>query len=95
MEKKIKQQVRRKYDAGFKTEAIKMVESGRSVSEVSQSLGVGENVLYNWVKAHKGTKESSSPQITGEIVLLRMQLKQAEQDRDILKKALIIFSQKT
>jgi transposase len=95
MEKKIKQQVRRKYDAGFKTEAIKMVESGRSVSEVSQSLGVGENVLYNWVNAHKGTKESSSPQITGEIVLLRMQLKQAEQDRDILKKALIIFSQKT
>lgn len=34
---------RRKYDLTFKAEALKMVENGRSVSEVSQALGIGEN----------------------------------------------------
>lgn len=37
---------RRKYDPTFKEEALKMVENGRSVSEVSQALGIGENLLY-------------------------------------------------
>jgi transposase len=36
---------RHKYDADFTKEVIKMIESGRSVLDVAQSLGIGTNGL--------------------------------------------------
>ena len=38
--KKQSKQTRRKYDEGFKTEALRMVTAGRSTVEVARSLGV-------------------------------------------------------
>ena len=46
-------QTRRKYDATFKEEVLKMVASGRPVSEIAQALGVGENLIYRWKAAAK------------------------------------------
>ena len=43
MKRKNVKSSRRKYDADFKTEVVKMIESGRSVPEVAQSLGIGNN----------------------------------------------------
>jgi len=34
---------RRKYDANFKTELLKMVANGQSVAYISQALGVSDN----------------------------------------------------
>ena len=42
MERKTVKKGRRKYDADFKREVIKMIDSGRSVSDISQSLGLKE-----------------------------------------------------
>src|SRR3954464_3937640 len=39
---------RRKYDASFKQEVLQMIYHGRPVSEVAQSLGIGENIIYRW-----------------------------------------------
>jgi len=39
---------RRKYDASFKQEVLQMIYNGRPVSEVAQSLGIGENIIYRW-----------------------------------------------
>ena len=44
--KKQSKQTRRKYDEGFKAEALRMVTAGRSTAEVARSLGIGENLLY-------------------------------------------------
>ena len=76
-----------------------MVYHGRAVREISQSLGVSENLIYRW-KSRSASVESSIKQIdpAGGIVSyaehekLKSQLKQTEQERDILKKALGIFS---
>ena len=54
MEAKPVKKRHRKYDADFKREVIKMIESGRSVSDVSQSLGLGSNFIYVWLKRAKG-----------------------------------------
>ncbi len=45
--------VRRKYDEGFKTEALRMVTNGRSVPDVARSLGISENILYKWQTEQK------------------------------------------
>ncbi len=46
MEQKPTKKRHRKYDADFKKEVLKMIESGRSVPDISQSLGIGSNLIY-------------------------------------------------
>lgn len=88
MEKKIGKKRHRKYDAQFKEEALKQVENGQRVSSVAQALGISEALLYQWRKRSVGSTLGNS----SEVELLRKQVKQLETERDILKKALTIFS---
>ena len=94
---------RRKYDASFREEVVRMVLSGRPVTEVAQSLGIGENLIYKW-KSRSMTSSSQQPATVGkenspvssqdQQALLR-RIRELEQERDILKKALAIFSRQT
>jgi transposase len=86
---------RRKYDKGFKDEALKMVSNGRSVPEVARSIGIGENLLYKWRTEHQSILSSPDATAQTEIEQLRKQLRAAETERDILKKALLIFGRGT
>lgn len=92
---------RRKYNASFKAEALRMVEDGRSVSEVAQALGMGENLLYRWrrrarVKVNEQLDQfPEASALVEENKRLKAALQRAEQERDILKKALNIFSRET
>lgn len=81
----------RRYDVEFKKNAVKMIESGRRISEVSKSLGVNEQSLYEWRKKY-GANSPSTPTYEQEVKELRKKLRQTELERDILKKALSIFS---
>jgi transposase len=94
METKTKR-LHRKYDAGFKQEALNMLRSGSSVGSVSAKLGVGENLLYKWRQESVAGATVDEVSVHQEVDLLRKQVRQLEQERDILKKALLIFSQKT
>jgi len=93
-EKKIKEQGRRKYDADFKQQVLQMIANGRRVKEVAESLGIGENLIYRWRsrqenKVTEGKENASST--TDQQALLR-RIRELETERDILKKALAIFS---
>ena len=37
---------RRKFDQEFKQEVLKMVENGREVNDIAQSLGIGTSLIY-------------------------------------------------
>ncbi len=95
-EKKSKAQ-RRKYDAEFKQQVLQMIANGRSVREVAESLGIGENLIYRWrsCQESQGTigKENVSTTIDQQTLLRR--IPELEMERDILKKALAIFSRST
>ncbi len=93
---------RRKYDVSFKEDVLKMISSGRPISEVSQALGVSASLLHRWYKsaqlvpiapAKKGASPSTAQHSSfAEIEHLKVELRRTEQERDILKKALGIFS---
>ena len=95
---------RRKYDACFKEEVLRMVAAGRPASEVAQSLGIGENLIYKW-KSRNGGKEQQPAAVSNQNsplmitedqqVLLLKRIRELETERDILKKALGIFSRQT
>ncbi len=82
---------RRKYDDEFKRQALQMIANGQAVRSVAQALGIGENLLHKWKQA---ARLQQSPD-EREAVELRARLRQVEQERDILKKALSIFSRQT
>ena len=89
--------VRAKYTLEFKREAVRLVESGQTIASASRSLGVIEQTLFNWVKAHKAgalvgadSKPVSAEQM--EISRLRAELARVKMERDILGKATAYFA---
>ncbi len=85
----------RRYDKEFKISAVKMItETGHSVAEVARSLDINANVLYNWKKKYsgEGAKAFVGTGHLTELSALRKQLREVTMERDILKKAVGIFS---
>jgi len=90
---------KRKYDQEFKEGAVKLaLEGDRPVREVARDLGIHENMLHRWRREYLEDKEESFPgkghlkPKDEEIFRLRRRLQDVEEERDILKKALAIFS---
>ncbi len=77
----------RKYDDEFKQNAVRKIFDGQSVASVSRELGVAESLLHKW----KRTKIDSSSNLEKENSELKKRLKEVEMERDILKKAALIF----
>lgn len=77
-----------------------MIANGRSVPDVARSLGIGENIIYRWRRKALGVgdvmaTESNNPsaQVSlAEHLALQRRLRELEMERDILKKAVGIFS---
>lgn len=86
-----KKGVRRKYDEEFKASTLRLVSSGRSVADVARSLGINENLIHKW-KTAAVSKGCSGSGEDDEKETMRRYIKQLEIERDILKKALSIFS---
>ena len=86
---------RRQYDEAFKQNALQLIANGRSVHSVSQSLGVSEGLLYNWKSKSKQKTLGQAEPINEELAALKKELAEVEMERDILKKALSIFSRIT
>lgn len=85
-----------RYPAEFKAEAVKQVtERGHGVVDVAKRLGMSDKSLYLWVRLAKeqpgvGTGENAS--LKAEVSRLKAELKRANEERDILKKAATYFA---
>ena len=47
---------RARYTLEFEQEAVRLVEGGQSVAAAARTLGVVDQTLFNWVKAHRAGK---------------------------------------
>ncbi len=77
----------RKYDDDFKQQAVKKILDGQSVASLSRELGVAESLLHKWKRA----KIETSSDLEKEVLELKKKLREVEMERDILKKAALIF----
>lgn len=83
---------RRKYNADFKAQVLKMIANEQPVTHIARSLSIGEALIYRWKKeASDQTTQPSS--LLAENLNLKARLKESEKEKEILKKALAIFSQ--
>jgi transposase len=99
-------QERRHFTDEFKTEAIALLaSSGRPLVQIASELGISPSMLRNWRNRREGreagtalpTKSASAalsvPDPAAEISRLRRENDRLRMERDILKKAVAIFSE--
>lgn len=91
---------RRRFTKEFKIEAVELSNrSNKSMVEISGDLGIRPELLYRWKSDYKASKEHAFPG-SGHLAdpeedkLRRMEreIRSVQEERDILKKALAIFS---
>ena len=83
-----------RYTVEFKKEAVALLEQDdRSVIEVAQALGVSDTSLYRWLELYgEGTTQPLPNEDALRIRELEREVRKLKEERDILKKALAIFS---
>jgi transposase len=92
----------RVFSKEFKEQAVLLTEtSGKKVSEIANDLGIRENVLWRWKKEFHEAGARSFPgqghrqqgtDLEEENRRLKQELLDVKMERDILKKAVAIFS---
>ena len=90
---------KRSYDKEFKREAVRLVvEEDRKASEVERNLGITPTLVSRWVREMSEDPEYAFPgkgrlkTPDDEIRKLQRENKRLRRERDILKKAVAIFS---
>jgi transposase len=86
---------RKPYSDEFRQEAVRLVtEQGMPSSRVARELGIDPETLRRWLRAQ--TRDPGVPTEpvppAAELARLRREVEQLRMERDILKKALGIFS---
>jgi len=86
---------RRQYTEEFKREAVELIKrSGKSKAQISRELGVsGQNISRWWQKYGQDEDEIEEQTVSQEAFrAMQAELRRVKEERDILKKALNIFS---
>lgn len=90
---------KRSYPREFKLEAVALAKSGgKSVSEIERELGIRPGLLAKWKSRLKADGEQAFPgkgRLKEDEELIRQLKRENEllrQEREVLKKALAIFS---
>ena len=88
---------RRKYDAAFRAEALRLAEQSRSTQAAARALNIDPKRIYQWQKAAQTPVAAAlgaalDPATAAELRQLRALARRQAQELEILKKAIAIFS---
>lgn len=90
-------EVKQKYTAEFKENAVKRANESNNIAQTARELGIKENTLYNWI--HKYSRPVETPKTTrsdehlyDELKRLKKEVARLTEERDILKKAAAYFA---
>lgn len=93
-------QSHRKYSKQFKTDVVELVlRSNKSIVEIARDLGIRAELLYRRKAEYQAKQDSSFPgnghlkdPEAERLCKLERELQSVKEERDILKKALAVFS---
>jgi transposase len=86
---------RRKFTNEFKLEAVGLAERGDvAVAQVARDLDLNETTLHRWIGLYgkRAGGQRITPEEHEELIRLRRENRRLTEERDILKKAVSIFS---
>jgi transposase len=88
----------RTYDKEFKINALELHKNGKSHADICRDLGIPYNTFWSWLQQSNTegitsfTGSGNVKPVNQEAVRLKKELDDVKMERDILKKALAIFS---
>jgi len=87
----------KKYENDFKVMIVELLKSGSKVKEVSEEYGLNDSMIRRWrreyeLKSGDFTKKHEISPKEQEMKALKKELRDVKMERDILKKAVSIFS---
>ncbi len=91
--------VQKTYTAEFKREAVRLAQtSGKTIAHIARELGISDTSIHEWRKqlaahgaeAFRGLGHQTAQE--EELRRLKRELEVTRQERDILKKALMVFA---
>jgi len=98
----MKERKRRTYPEAFKLEALALLEQGaKTAHQIEENLGITRGLLLKWQARYQAVRQengsvhleaSDLEAARAEIRRLQQKLAEVEVERDILKKAVNIFS---
>jgi transposase len=87
------------YPEEFRRDAVGLVRAGRSVRDVSGSLGISQQSLRSWVKQDQLNRRERDDGLSddekAELRELRKRVRRLEQEKEILKRAAAFFAAET
>lgn len=90
----------RRYPEEFKQNAVRLYfQESKSKGEIAKSLGICKGTFYIWLKKYRYMEENTSKEnididsILKENLELKKKLRNVEEEKEILKKAMAIFSE--
>lgn len=89
--------MRKVYENDFKIMIVELLKSGQSIKEISQEYGLNDSMLRRWrrefdQKSGDFSKKRELSAVEIELKQLKKELQDVRLERDILKKAVSIFS---
>jgi transposase len=91
----MKKQERRQYTEEFKKETVALIEkSGKSKAQISRELGINDQNISRWCQLYGKQANNADNEVPSlqEFLAMKAELRYVKEERDILKKALNIFS---
>jgi transposase len=86
----------KRYSPGFKEQAVGLLRSGRSLTEVSKELGVPVATLHRWDAQQEGREPPTLVETPDEeLKRLRKEVERLRMERDFLKKATAFFAKES
>ncbi len=83
----------KRYDEDYKKNIVKLVENGKSISDIEHEYGISRKNIYNWkYKYGKIITSDGTETNNDEILKLKKRNRELEQEVEILKKAVAIFT---
>lgn len=86
---------RRQYTEEYKRETVELIKSsGKSQAQVARELGTNEQNISRWMQKYGQTDDLDESQTVSkeDYKAMQAELRRVTEERDILKKALNIFS---
>ena len=90
----------KRYDKEFKIEAVQLAsEPGNTQAQIERNLGIGQGIISRWKRQLKSDGEYAFPGKGNlkpqdeEMRNLKREVEKLRRERDILKKAVAIFSE--